>query len=83
MLVLNQEVRFPLYRWLGGVGFLDAGNAFASPSTIDLGRLVGSLGSGLRLTTPFAVFRIDYGRPWSSQPSGRGGRWTFAIGQAF
>ena len=29
MIVFNQEVRFPIYRWLRGVAFVDAGNVFA------------------------------------------------------
>jgi outer membrane protein assembly factor BamA len=83
MLVFNQEVRFPIYRWLGGAGFLDAGNVFSAPSAIDLGSLTGSLGFGLRLSTPFVLFRVDYATPWTVPSSQRGGRWTFAIGQAF
>ncbi|OFW39126.1 MAG: hypothetical protein A3F70_11305 [Acidobacteria bacterium RIFCSPLOWO2_12_FULL_67_14] len=82
MVVLNQEVRVPLYRWLRGIAFVDAGNVFARPRDASLRDLVGSLGLGLRLTTPFALLRIDYGRTaWgAAEPSGR---WTFGIGQAF
>ena len=29
LLILNQEVRFPMYRWVNGVAFVDAGNIFA------------------------------------------------------
>jgi outer membrane protein assembly factor BamA len=28
LLVLNGELRFPIYRWLKGVGFVDVGNVF-------------------------------------------------------
>jgi outer membrane protein assembly factor BamA len=84
VVVLNQEVRFPIYRWLRGVGFVDAGNVFERRSDIDLGALVGSAGFGLRLETPFALLRVDYGRLFSPGPgTGRSGRWMFGIGQAF
>lgn len=83
ILVFNQEVRFPLYRWLRGVGFVDAGNVFERRSNIDLGGLAASGGFGLRLTTPFALFRVDYGRLFSPGTDDRSGRWYFGIGQAF
>ena len=82
MIVLNQEARFPMYRWLRGVGFVDAGNVFERPGEASLRDLVGSLGFGLRLTTPFALLRADYARSvWGGQETS--GRWTFGIGHAF
>lgn len=83
LVVLNQEVRFPLYRWLRGVGFVDAGNVFNTPADVSLGDLTASVGVGLRLATPFALLRVDYARLWSPRPGDRPGRWTFGIGQAF
>lgn len=83
LLVLNQEIRFPIYRWLRGVGFVDAGNVFPEASGFRIGDLVGAYGAGLRLATPFALFRVDYGRlfdPTIAQPHGR---WFFGLGQAF
>lgn len=82
LLVLNQEVRFPIYKWLRGVGFVDAGNVFTRPRDITFGDLVGSTGVGLRLATPFALLRVDYGKPMWGAPASSG-RWTFGIGQAF
>jgi len=83
MLTLNQEVRFPLYRWLHGVAFVDAGNVFAQPSDIGFGSLVGSGGAGLRLVTPFVLLRVDYGKALWNVPAGGSGRWVFGIGQTF
>jgi outer membrane protein assembly factor BamA len=84
MVVLNQEVRVPIYRWLRGVGFADAGNVFANVGDLRLGELVGSLGVGLRLTTPFALLRVDFARAVvGGGPSDRSGRWSFGIGHAF
>ena len=83
LLVMNQEARFPVYRWLGGVGFIDAGNVFAAPGDVALSRLVTSFGGGLRIDTPFALFRIDYGRTWRNTGGVRLSEWTFGIGHIF
>ena len=32
LLVLNGELRFPVYRWLKGVGFVDLGNVYPKVS---------------------------------------------------
>jgi outer membrane protein assembly factor BamA len=63
---------------------VDAGNVFEQAAGAALGDLVTSYGAGLRLATPFALIRVDYGRPFSASPGeSRGGRWTFGIGHAF
>lgn len=83
LLVLNGEVRFPIYKRIGGVGFLDAGRAFERVG--DLGLLDLSLGSGfgLRVQTPVVLLRVDYGIPLDSGITPRTGRWFFSVGQAF
>jgi outer membrane protein assembly factor BamA len=82
MLVFNQEARVPIYKWLGGVAFIDAGNVFPTTRTLTFSGLAGSVGVGMRLATPFALLRADYGRvTWGSGP--RTGRWVVGIGQAF
>jgi translocation and assembly module TamA len=83
MLVLNQEARVPVYRWVRAVGFVDAGNVFERARDIRLGDLVGSVGVGVRLATPFALLRADVARPvWGTTPE-RSWKWTFGIGHAF
>jgi outer membrane protein assembly factor BamA len=43
---------------------------------------VGSVGLGLRLTTPFALLRVDFAKTaWGVESTA--GRWTFGIGHAF
>jgi outer membrane protein assembly factor BamA len=81
--IFNQEARLPIYRWLRGVGFVDAGNVFTRPRDASLRDLVGSMGFGLRLASPFALLRLDYARPVWGQPEGSSGRWSFGIGHAF
>ena len=83
LLTLNQEVRFPVYRWLRGVAFIDTGNVFPEVSGVRVRDLVGSSGLGLRLVTPFAIFRVDYGKTIWNQPVADSGRWVFGIGQTF
>ena len=82
LLVLNQEARVPIYKWLRGVGFVDAGNVFTQPSGIRLNQLAGSIGFGLRLSTPFALLRADYGKVVLGAGV-RSSRWVVGIGQAF
>jgi len=82
MIVFNQEARLPIYRWVRGVAFVDAGNVFAERRDARLRDLVGSLGFGLRFSTPFALLRVDYAKTaWGSPAAG--GLWTFGIGHAF
>ena len=86
VLVLNQEVRFPIWHWIRGVGFLDAGSAFATASDLRLGRLQLSTGLGLRLVTPYLTLRFDYGvrlSDLSHLPDAPGGRFHFGIGHIF
>jgi outer membrane protein insertion porin family len=83
LLVLNQEARLPIYRWVRGVAFVDAGNVFETPRAASLRDLVGSLGLGVRLATPFALLRVDFAQPVWGAPAGSSGRWIFGIGQAF
>jgi outer membrane protein assembly factor BamA len=83
MVVFNQEARVPIYRWLRGVGFIDAGNVFARPRDFDFGALVGSVGVGLRLASPYALLRVDVAKPVHQGSLPSGVQWTFGIGQAF
>jgi outer membrane protein insertion porin family len=83
LLVLNQEARFPIYGWVGGVVFFDAGNVFQRPKDLRFGDLVQSTGFGVRIATPFALLRIDYARANAGGPVVRSGSFIFGIGQAF
>jgi outer membrane protein insertion porin family len=80
-LVLNQEIRFPMWRWLGGVGFVDAGNVFRDASDLSLGALAVGVGAGFRISTPVGLFRLDLGVPVPRED--RSPRWHFSFGQMF
>lgn len=86
VLVLNQELRFPLWRWFRGVLFFDAGRAFPNLESIRLGDLNTSVGAGLRLATPYLMLRLDYGVRLSDLeqfPDAPRGRFHFGIGHIF
>jgi outer membrane protein assembly factor BamA len=83
LLVLNEEVRFPIYRWFGGVAFIDAGNTFEGFEQFSLDGLKVGMGVGLRLNTPVLVIRLDVGFPIPREPSGPLNRWYIGIGHAF
>jgi outer membrane protein assembly factor BamA len=83
MVILNQEVRVPIYRWIRGVAFVDAGNVFASNGDIRLQGLDVGYGAGLRLHTPFSILRVDLGLPTTPVSGRRTARWYFGLGHIF
>jgi outer membrane protein assembly factor BamA len=82
-IVLNQEVRFPIFGFVRGVGFLDAGNVFSLIEDFALTNLKVGAGVGLRLDTPFGLFRFDFAAPLSEIEENRKSRFFFSIGQVF
>jgi outer membrane protein assembly factor BamA len=85
-IILNQELRFPLFRWIRGVGFLDAGNVFDRAGDLSLTGLAVGVGAGLRFSTPVGLFRLDLGVPLSRLDADqveRRPRWHFSFGQMF
>ncbi|MGE5198740.1 MAG: BamA/TamA family outer membrane protein, partial [Rhodospirillaceae bacterium] len=84
LLLLNQEVRFPLFsRWFQGAVFIDAGNTFGPKQPLKLDQLAVGAGFGIRIMTPFAPIRIDVGYPLDRRPEDRPYRVYFSIGQIF
>jgi outer membrane protein assembly factor BamA len=83
MLVLNQEVRYSLWKWIELAGFVDAGNAFAEYQDFALRDLKVGVGTGLRLATPFGVVRLDVGFPRPRPDNYPLALWYFSFGQAF
>ena len=87
--VLNAELRAPLWRDLGGVVFVDAGNVFRRVGDFDAGALRASAGFGFRYKSGvIPPVRVDFGFrlgsrrgvPDASEPSYA---IHFSIGQAF
>jgi outer membrane protein assembly complex protein YaeT len=83
MLVLNQEARMFLFGWVHAVAFVDAGNVFPNVRDFSFTNLEAGAGGGLRLHSPFALLRVDFGVPLTSRSRQRSGRWYFGIGHSF
>jgi translocation and assembly module TamA len=83
LLVINEEVRVPIYRWFGAAAFVDLGNTFEGLDTFAWGDLALGTGLGLRINTPVFVVRLDAGFPVPRETGGPRVRWYFSIGQAF
>ena len=61
VVLLNGELRFPVWRDVGAVVFVDGGNVFRRVNEFDIGELRGSYGFGLRYKSPVGPIRIDLG----------------------
>lgn len=83
IIVLNQEVRFPIFRRVMGTTFWDYAHIYGARGDFPGLTVRNSVGAGLRLLLPFLVLRVDYGHPVNQDERNNSGRWYFAIGQAF
>ncbi len=72
VVVLNAELRAPVTRDLGIVGFLDAGNVYDRVSNLDLGRIRSGAGFGVRYRSPVGPIRVDLGFKLDRQDLGSG-----------
>ena len=83
MVVGNLEWRFPIYRRLKGILFVDSGNTWARGSNPDWGDIEGGYGAGIRFHTPMGVLRFDYGKPFNPPAGVANSQFYFSIGQSF
>ena len=60
-ILINNEFRFPIYRWLGGVVFFDVGMVTPTIPDFAFSAFYPGVGSGLRITTPIGPIRLDVG----------------------
>lgn len=61
MIVLNGEIRFPLFKGLGMVVFVDWGNVWRKMEEFDPSELKATAGAGIRYNTPVGPLRLDMG----------------------
>jgi outer membrane protein insertion porin family len=61
VVLLNGELRFPVWKDIAGVVFVDGGNVFRRVNEFDMAELRGSYGFGLRYKSPVGPIRIDLG----------------------
>jgi translocation and assembly module TamA len=83
LVIFNAELRAPVTRALGVVGFLDTGNVFANATDINLGELRSAVGGGVRYKSPFGPLRFDLGFKVNRQPGEGLTAWFVSFGQAF
>ena len=83
VLVLNEELRYPLFWIFDAVTFVDIGNVYPRVTDFRLSDLRAASGFGLRLRNPFVVLRFDYGFKLGRRPGESIGAFFFSIGQAF
>ncbi len=83
LVIVNQEIRFPIYWKFGGVAFFDVGNIYKDVSNVRPWEFRYSPGFGLRIMTPFVLLRVDLGLNLSTRAGEPPRRIVFGIGQAF
>jgi outer membrane protein insertion porin family len=83
LFLLNEELRFPIWRSLHGVVFTDIGNVYRTLSDYTLRDLRYCIGAGLRLMTPIGPFRMEYGALLDRREDEDPGQFFISIGQAF
>jgi len=83
LFLLNEELRFPIWRSLHGAVFTDIGNVYRTLSDYTLRDLRYCIGAGLRLMTPIGPFRMEYGALLDRREGEEPGQFFLSIGQAF
>jgi outer membrane protein assembly factor BamA len=83
VVIVNQELRFPIFRELKGGVFWDAGNVWAFSRELSFKDLRKSVGVGLRYMFPFGPVRIEYAWVLDRQEGESKGRFVFGLGHAF
>jgi outer membrane protein assembly complex protein YaeT len=88
VIVLNAELRVPVWRDFGAAAFVDGGNVFRRASDLDLSRIRGTAGFGVRYRSPLGPLRLDLGFKLDRQvlPTGElepPSAWYVSFGQAF
>ena len=87
VLIMNGELRVPVWKEFGAAVFVDGGNVFRRVTQFDIGELRGSVGFGVRYRSPIGPVRVDLGFKLDRREIG--GRLEprtalhFSFGQAF
>jgi outer membrane protein assembly complex protein YaeT len=83
LLILNEELLFPLWKALKGELFLDAGNVYPTLADFDPTDLRSAAGLGLRFDTPIGPIRVEYGWKLDRKDGESAGEFVIAIGAVF
>jgi outer membrane protein insertion porin family len=79
----NLEIRFPIYRLVNGVAFIDVGSLTEGFEDVGFDNFRWSAGAGLRLHTPVGPIRLEYGYQLQENPGQNRGELHFALGFPF
>ncbi len=83
VLLVNQELRVPIFPFLSGVAFYDVGNVYASLRSLGRFDLRQGIGAGLRASSPLGLIRFDCGFNPFRRPGEPSVVLFLSIGQAF
>ncbi len=83
LLVLNQELRFPIFGPVRGVLFADGAILDSRIDGVTARNSHWSTGLGIRYVTPVGILRFDLGIPLDQGFEPRRGRFYFSLGQVF
>ncbi len=83
VVIMNQELRFPIYKILHGGVYLDTGQVYPKAKDLSLDRLRWSAGAGLRVVLPFGPLRFDWAEVLNPQENDKLTRFHFSFGYAF
>lgn len=83
LLIGSFEVRYPIYKGLGGVVFFDYGNVYERQWDFKLDKIKYAPGAGLRYDTIVGPVRFDVGYALNPEPGIRSVQFWISIGQAF
>ena len=71
-ILLNFEVRFPIYKLIGGEVFIDGGQLTDKSNSISFNNIRWGKGFGITIKTPFGPVRLDYSNPFNNSSFGDG-----------
>ncbi|NIS08618.1 MAG: BamA/TamA family outer membrane protein, partial [Candidatus Dadabacteria bacterium] len=83
LLLGNLEARYPIYKKLGGVVFLDYGNVFPDEFDFKIDDIKYAVGTGLRFDTIVGPLRVDFGYTLNPEPNIDRFQFFLSIGHAF
>jgi outer membrane protein insertion porin family len=87
LLLMNGEMRLPVWGDIGAAVFMEGGNVFNRVTEFDFGELRGSAGFGIRYRSPIGPIRFDIGFKMDRREIGGEleprRAFHFAIGQVF
>jgi outer membrane protein assembly complex protein YaeT len=83
LLVVNLEYQRSIRGPIAGVVFVDVGNVWAEPASVNLNELRWGAGLGVRVDTPAGPLRLEYGFKLDREPDESSGELFLSFGVPF